>query len=103
VSTFLKALKTSDLPQGRGKCVELNGKRIAIFHTALGYFAIDDGCTHADASMAEGGLVDDCTVECPWHGAQFDLKTGAAKTLPAVEPVKPYPVRVTGDDIEVEV
>lgn len=103
MGTYLKALKIADLPEGRGKCVVLTGKRIAVFHTAAGYFAIDDECTHADASLSEGGLVDDCTVECPWHGAQFDLKTGQAKTMPAVEPVSSYPVRVQGEDLEVEV
>lgn len=103
MAEFVAVMKKDALQQGRGKCVEVKGKRIAVFHTGAGYLAIDDGCTHADASLAEGGLVDDCTVECPWHGAQFDLKTGAAKTLPAVEPVKPYNVRVSGENIEVEV
>ncbi|MBI3831407.1 MAG: non-heme iron oxygenase ferredoxin subunit [Planctomycetes bacterium] len=103
MSTFVAVLKKDALPLGKGRCVDIKGKRIAVFHTGAGYLAIDDGCTHADASLADGGLVDDCTIECPWHGAQFDLKTGAAKTLPAVEPVKQYKVRVTGDDIEVEV
>ena len=103
MGTYLNAIKKTDLPQGKSKCVVLNGRRIALFHTGLGYFAIDDGCTHDDASLADGGLVDDCTVECPWHGAQFDLKTGAAKCMPAVEPVQAYPVREQGEDIEVEI
>ncbi|MBE7464970.1 MAG: non-heme iron oxygenase ferredoxin subunit [Planctomycetes bacterium] len=103
MAEFEKVLKKADLPEGKGHCVKVAGKLIAIWHAKGQLFAIDDACTHADASLAEGWLTDDCTVACPWHGAEFDLKTGAAKSMPAVEPIKSYPVRVTGDDIEVQV
>ena len=71
------------------------------------YLAIDDRCSHAQASLADGPVYKDdkgrCIVECPWHGAQFDLKSGAALTPPAFTPVKSYPVRVTeNDEIEVD-
>ena len=100
---FQKALRKSELPAGKARCVEIQGRRIAVFNVGGSFLAIDDGCTHAEASLAEGSVIDGCTVECPWHGAQFDLKTGAAKTLPAVEPVKSYRTRVTGEDVEVEI
>jgi len=101
---FHKVCKKSDVPLTKGKTVLVADKRIAVFNLAGTFYAIDDGCTHADASLAEGGLiVEECAVECPWHGAQFDIKTGKAKTLPAVEPVATYRTRVTGDDVEVEV
>ena len=84
----------------------LEGKRIGVFLCSGKYMAIDDHCTHDEASLADGGVfVQDgkCIVECPWHGAQFDLQSGAALTLPAVKPVKSYPVRIEGDSIEVEI
>jgi len=103
---FVFALNSSDLTPGHGKKVELNGKRIAIFRTADKLFAIDDTCTHDEASLAEGTIIEEngkCVVECPWHGAHFDLCTGTALTLPAVTPVKAYAVREVNGSIEVNV
>ncbi len=100
---FVKVLSVSELPAGKGKCVDVKGTAIGVFNVNGLYFAIEDQCTHDLASLADGGINDDCTVECPWHGAQFDLKTGKALTLPAVESVKTFKVRVSGENIEVEV
>ena len=104
---FVKAIAKSELQPNRGRCVQLNGKNIALFFMDGEYMAIDDLCTHAEASLADGAAYKDdkgrCVVECPWHGAQFDCKTGAALTLPAVAPVKSYPTRVEGDSVEVDV
>lgn len=103
---FVKALSKSDLQPGQGKAVELQGKKIAVFNVNGTFRAIDDTCTHDEASLAEGTIQcegETCVVECPWHGAHFNLQTGAAVTLPAVTPVKTYAVRVEGDAIEVDV
>ena len=102
---FIKAFAKTELQSGQGKCVTLEGKKIAIFNACGRFVAIDDTCTHDEASLAEGTVIEEdgkCTVECPWHGAHFDLFTGAALTLPAVTPVKTYAVRVEGETIEVE-
>lgn len=84
----------------------LEGRKVGIFNADGRYYAIADVCTHEDASLSEGTVLKDdkgrCVVECPWHGSQFDLQTGAALTLPATKPVKTYAVRVEGDFIEVE-
>lgn len=103
---YVKALTKSELQPGQGRAVQLQGKKIAIFNVNGSYRAIDDTCTHDEASLAEGTVQcegDNCVVECPWHGAHFDLKSGAAVTLPAVKPVKTYAVRLEGDAIEVDV
>ncbi|HLX61366.1 MAG TPA: non-heme iron oxygenase ferredoxin subunit [Planctomycetota bacterium] len=103
---FEKACASSELAEGAGKCVTLRNKRIALFRVHGKVHAIDDTCTHDEASLAEGTLIDDdgrCVVECPWHGAHFDLCTGAALTLPAVTPVRAYAVRETNGAIEVEI
>lgn len=65
-------------------------------------FAIDDMCTHAEASLSEGER-DGYAVECFLHGAQFDLRTGAVLTPPATQPVKTYPIRIEGDDVLIEI
>jgi len=104
---FVKALAKSEVQPGGARCVELQGKRIAIFNVNGTFRAIDDTCTHDEASLAEGTVYEDekgrCIVACPWHGANFDLCTGTALTLPAVTPVKAYVVREVGDAIEIDI
>src|SRR5437016_144447 len=103
---FEKACASSELPEGVGKCVTLQGKRIALFRKHGKLYAIDDTCTHDEASLSEGVIMEEngkCVVECPWHGAHFDLCSGAALTLPAVTPVKPYAARENNGAIEVEI
>ncbi len=62
------------------------------------FYAIDDTCTHEEASLAEG-WVEDGEIECPLHSARFCLKTGAAMCLPATQPVRTYPVEVREDAV----
>ncbi|OGH56137.1 MAG: hypothetical protein A3G34_12670 [Candidatus Lindowbacteria bacterium RIFCSPLOWO2_12_FULL_62_27] len=92
----------TDLPPGAGKLFEVEGHRVALFHLNGSFHAMDDICTHEEASLAEG-RVDGETVECPWHGALFNIKTGAALTMPAVTPVRTYAVKVEGDRVLVDV
>lgn len=67
------------------------------------WYALDDRCSHAEASLAEGDVwADDREIECPRHGSTFDLRSGKALTLPATRPQGTYAVRVEGDDVIVE-
>jgi 3-phenylpropionate/trans-cinnamate dioxygenase ferredoxin component len=75
---------------------------ISIFHTDQGLFAIDDTCTHQDASLADG-WVEDCTVECPLHESCFDLRTGLVTGPPAKTPVRVHRVGVEGTRIWLQV
>jgi 3-phenylpropionate/trans-cinnamate dioxygenase ferredoxin subunit len=90
----------SDLPPGGVK--RIDHPAIAVFNVEGTLFGISDICTHAEASLSEG-TVDGDIVECPLHGAAFDLRTGEALTPPAVEPVQTFPVVTQGNDIYVEV
>ncbi|MCK5453179.1 MAG: non-heme iron oxygenase ferredoxin subunit [Calditrichia bacterium] len=81
---------------------EHNGKPIAIFHLEDGYFAIEDTCSHEEASLSEGEI-EDGQIECPLHGAMFDIRSGKNVTLPAVLPVTSYPVKIEDGEIYVEV
>ena len=74
---------------------------LAIFNLGGSFYATDDTCTHAFASLADGYVEDGC-VECPVHAARFEIATGKAVALPAEEDIKTYPVRVEGEDIYVE-
>jgi 3-phenylpropionate/trans-cinnamate dioxygenase ferredoxin subunit len=103
MAEYVKVAKTSDIPQHGGKCVEAEGRRLAVFHADDGsFYAIDDMCTHEDGPLSDGDLDGD-EVICPWHMATFNIKTGKCTGPPADEDVTPYNVRVNGEDIEVEV
>ena len=92
--------KIGDIPSGTGKQFILEGLVIALFNVDGKFFAIDDTCTHAEASLSEGSL-EGTVVTCPHHGAQFDLKSGNALTLPAVTGVRTYPIKIQGDEIKI--
>lgn len=97
----IKTLKTSELSINSSKVINLGDKQIALFNYEGEYYALDDMCSHAEASLSEGDVYD-CKVECPLHGAEFDLKTGEAVTLPATKPVNKYIVNVEDDYIFLE-
>ena len=102
MSEFIRVAKAAELAPGSVLRVDVAGKAIAIYNLDGTYYATDDICTHAYASLAEGFL-DGATIECPLHGAQFSIKTGEALSPPASEPLATYAVRVEGEDILVAV
>jgi nitrite reductase/ring-hydroxylating ferredoxin subunit len=101
MATFKEVAMASQVDENGGLCVEVAGKRIALFKIGGRIYAMDDACTHAGGSLSEGSI-QGREVECPLHGARFDLQTGQATAPPASEDVATYPVRLRGDAIEVE-
>jgi 3-phenylpropionate/trans-cinnamate dioxygenase ferredoxin subunit len=89
-----------DLPEDGGWPAEVAGHRIALFRAGNEAFALGDRCSHAEASLAEGEVFNG-TVECPRHGAVFDLRTGKALSLPATHGVPVYRAEVEGDGVYV--
>jgi 3-phenylpropionate/trans-cinnamate dioxygenase ferredoxin subunit len=111
MAQFVKVAKMSELPEhdgsleeveGKGTLVEVEGNRIALFNLDGEVLAIDDTCTHEGGPLSEGTVQGDQVV-CPWHGSRFSIVSGEAQALPAMEDVASYKVRVTDDDVEVEV
>ncbi len=102
MAEYVKVAKTSEIADQCAKCVEVGGRTIALFNIGGEFYAIDDQCPHEDGPLSEGYL-EGFEVECPWHAACFNLKTGKASGPPAEDDVKTYPVRVVGDAVEVEV
>ncbi len=85
-----------------GKLVVADGQSIALFNVGGSIYALENTCTHRGGPLSEGMLAGD-VVTCPWHGAEFDIKTGAVLSPPAPRAVKSFPVRVSGNDVEVEI
>ena len=102
MARFVKAVRRSELPENNGTYVEIEGHRIALFNLNGEIYAIDNTCTHMGGPLSLGRVKDE-EVECPWHGSRFDIKTGEVRMFPAKEHVATYQVRVTSDDVEVEV
>jgi 3-phenylpropionate/trans-cinnamate dioxygenase ferredoxin subunit len=96
--------KASDIADGTAEKFEVEGRLVCVVRIGDDYYALGDTCSHADVSLSEGDiLLDDCAIECWKHGSAFDLRTGKPQTLPATRPVPVYEVRVSGDDLIVEV
>jgi 3-phenylpropionate/trans-cinnamate dioxygenase ferredoxin component len=94
-------LTLSSLLEGKPVKVEKNGHTICVARVGNEVFAVDDTCSHSDASLSEGDVTD-FKIECWLHGAEFDLRTGEALTPPAVAPLNVYPVSVDGDSVTIE-
>jgi 3-phenylpropionate/trans-cinnamate dioxygenase ferredoxin subunit len=99
--SFVTVARVADTPPGTISVHEVGGVRIALCNVNGRFYAIDDVCTHDGGPLDQGELSGQL-VECPRHGAKFDVTTGRAVVLPAVRPVQTYPVRVEGDDVQVD-
>jgi len=100
---FVRVCSVDDLPTVGAVQAEIGGLRVAIVRDSAGdIHAIDDTCSHANVSLSEGD-VEDGEIECWLHGSRFDLRTGKPTGLPAVTPIKVYPVKIDGDDVFVSV
>ncbi|MBF8283114.1 MAG: ferredoxin subunit of nitrite reductase and ring-hydroxylating dioxygenase [Anaerolineales bacterium] len=95
---FVAVATKDELPNGARKLVEIDGRAMAVFNIAGEYFAIADVCSHDDGPVAEGEL-DGYEIECPRHGARFDVRNGSVLSFPAIMGIPAYPVKVEGDEI----
>jgi 3-phenylpropionate/trans-cinnamate dioxygenase ferredoxin subunit len=102
MTDFVKAAPLDEISPGSGKLVEIEGVRIALFLLDGEYYAIEDVCTHDGGPLVEGEIVNGCQVQCPRHGARFDIRTGAALSLPAFTPTNVFEVKIEGDELWVE-
>jgi 3-phenylpropionate/trans-cinnamate dioxygenase ferredoxin subunit len=101
---FVTVARVGEIPDGEGRAFDVNDVTVGVFNCSGRLFAVGDICTHAHALLHEGS-VDRvrCTVECPLHGTEFDLQTGAVLAPPATEPIETFPVRLEGEEIQIAV
>src|SRR5262249_58357074 len=97
----VKVAQTGDLAPGTSKVVQADGLSIALFNVEGTFCAIDNTCTHRGGPLGEGALSGD-TVECPWHGAHFNVKTGAVTGPPARTGVRRFLIKVEESRLLVE-
>jgi 3-phenylpropionate/trans-cinnamate dioxygenase ferredoxin subunit len=95
-------LVLDQITEGKPVRIERDGKSICVARVGSEVFAVADTCTHSDASLSEGD-VSGFKIECWLHGAEFDLRTGEALTLPANIPLETYAVKIDGNSVTVEI
>ncbi|MBE3602520.1 bifunctional 3-phenylpropionate/cinnamic acid dioxygenase ferredoxin subunit [bacterium] len=99
----IKVCKVDELAPGSARRVAVEPEPIALFRLEDGFYATSDTCTHAQSSLAAGDVdLEDCSVECPYHGAVFDIRSGRAMGLPATKPVRTYTVTVIDGEVFIE-
>ncbi len=101
IEEWVRIARIDELPDGEVRVFELEGEGIALCNAGGEVFAIEDICTHDDGPLGEGHLEGHC-IECPRHGARFDIRTGAAVRMPAVAPVGTYPVKTENGEVFVQ-
>lgn len=95
---FVAVARVGEIPDGGVRVVRVDDQSIAVYFIDGHYYALDDVCTHDGGPLAEGPI-EGHVVECPRHGARFDVRDGSVLCLPATVPVPTYSVRVEGDEI----
>ena len=101
--SFERVASLDEIEPGTARVVEVGGESIALCRVEDGdLYAIENRCTHDDGPLGEGELDGD-RIECPRHGALFDVTTGRAVTLPAIGKVRCYAVQVADGNVQIEV
>lgn len=100
---LVKACRTDELKPGQALRLNLNPP-VALFRLGDGFYATEDTCTHAQASLVAGDVdLEECTVECPYHASLFDIRTGHVLSLPASKPLKIYPIKIVDQEVFVDI
>jgi 3-phenylpropionate/trans-cinnamate dioxygenase ferredoxin subunit len=97
---FLAVAQTDEVDDPGSMLVEISDRLVVLIHAAGHWYALDDICTHDGGPLSEGPLdAAEGTIACPRHGAKFDIKTGAALTMPATKPTASHDVKVEGSQV----
>jgi nitrite reductase/ring-hydroxylating ferredoxin subunit len=99
---FYTVARTGDLKPGEMMYVEVgpDAEPICLINLEGEFYALNDCCTHEEASLSDGTIIGD-EIECPLHGGAFEIRTGMPAAFPVVVPAKTYPVRVAGDEVQI--
>ena len=100
MSQWVDVAAVGEIEEGGLILVEVGGEEVAVFRIAGDYYALADICTHDGGTLADG-TVEGCEIECPRHGARFDIRTGKVTAPPAYEDVRTFPVRIVDGRVQV--
>lgn len=100
---FQRVASTDEIPPGEMKVVEVNGEEVVVANVDGEFVCFSNHCSHRGGPLGEGMLLDGGVVECPFHGGQFNVRTGEVVAAPPTEPIPVYPVQVDGQDVSVAV
>lgn len=103
MAEFYDAVPADELVDEMACVVEVNGREVALIHTGGEFYAMQNDCTHAGHPIGEGDLVDERVIECPGHGATFNVVSGDVLSGPAEEPLETYDVRVVDGMVQVAI
>jgi 3-phenylpropionate/trans-cinnamate dioxygenase ferredoxin subunit len=98
---YISVAPVSELSNGQRMIVEIDGEPLAVFNIGGTFYAIADVCSHDDGPVAEGDLQNEFEIECPRHGARFDVRNGKVLSFPAIIDIPAYPVKVEDGQIMV--
>jgi nitrite reductase (NADH) small subunit/3-phenylpropionate/trans-cinnamate dioxygenase ferredoxin subunit len=98
---FVKVATVQEVPPGTAKQVQIDGRTLAVFNVNGSFHVLDDTCPHRGGPLSEGDL-EGQEVICPWHGARFDVTSGAHLCPPARSDVACYKVQVAGDEVQAD-
>ncbi|MCC9604474.1 non-heme iron oxygenase ferredoxin subunit [Blastopirellula sp. JC732] len=93
MADFVRVASVDAIPDPGKQIFEVEGQVVVVFHVEGQFSCLDDVCTHDDGPLGEGRL-EGCTIACPRHGAKFDIRTGAALSMPATRPTVCHEVKV---------
>lgn len=102
VKKLIALARASDVPEGQARVFEANGLRIALCKAGSKIYAVEDLCSHDDGPLGEGKLLGHA-IECPRHGARFDVRDGSVLRMPAAFPVRTFPVQEKDGQVWVEI
>lgn len=101
MTDFIKAADKSELKSGEKLLVEIDDRLVILFQVGDNYFCLDDVCTHDGGTLSDGDF-HEYEIECPRHGAKFDVRCGKAMCMPATQATTSHEVSVDGDEIFVK-
>ena len=101
MANFQKMASVGDIKPGEAKVFEVNGEAVALYNVDGNFYATTNTCLHKGGPLGEGMLEGE-NIICPWHGWQFNVKTGVSPVVPTAK-VQTYPVKVEGNDVFVGV
>ena len=99
MADFVPAIALDALKEGEVVAARVQGYYLAFYLVDDQPYCTDDLCTHEDNLLSDGGFVDGDEVECAYHGARFNLKTGQATRFPAPSSIRSYPLEVRGGQV----